>query len=69
MIKNIIHWFCLIVGVLGAVASGVWTIVLQIQNPDDTKMRIVLDNPELIVFCIICFILVFIGALTNDTRS
>lgn len=69
MIKNIIHWFCMIVGVLGAVVSGVWVIVLQIQNPDATKMRLLFDNPALIVICIVCFILVFIGGLTSEHRS
>ena len=69
MIRAIIHWFCMIVGVLGAVVSGVWLIVLQIQNPDATKMRLLLDNPELIVICIVCCVLVFIGGLTSGPRS
>ena len=69
MIKTIIHWFCMIVGVLGAVVSGVWLIVLQIQNPDATEMRILLDNPALVVLCVVCLILVFIGGLTSGPRS
>ena len=69
MIKDVIHWFCTIVGALGAVVGGVWSIVLQIQNPDSTEMRIILDNPELIVLCVVCFILIFIGALTSGPRS
>ena len=69
MIKDIIHWFCVIVGVLGAVVGGIWAIVLQIQNPDATEMRIILDNPALLVLCVVCFILVFIGGLTSEPRS
>ena len=69
MIKNIIHWFCMIVGELSAVVIGVWVVVLQIQNPDATEMRILFDNPALIISCIICFILVFIGGLTSGSRS
>lgn len=67
MIKNIIHWFCMIVGVLGCIVSGVWLIVLQILNPDATEMRLFIDNPELVVICIVCFILVFISGLTSDS--
>ena len=69
MIKNIINWFCTIVGVVGALVSGVWAIVLQIQNPDATEMRLILDNPALFIACIVCFILVFIGGLTRGPRS
>ena len=69
MIKNIIHWCCTIVGVVGAIVSGMWAIVLQIQNPDATKMRLILDNPALFIACIVCFILVFIGGLTSEQES
>lgn len=69
MIKNIIHWFCMIVGVLGAVVSAIWLMVVQIQNPDATEMRILLDNPELVIICIICCGLVFIAGLTSEPGS
>ena len=69
MIKTIIYWFCIIFGVLGAIVGGIWAIVLQLQNPDATEMRIMLDNPALFITVLVCFILIFIAGLTSGPRS
>ena len=66
MIKVIIHWVCTIVGVLGALVSGIWLMVLQACNPDMTEMRILINNPHLVIICFCCFLLVFIGSLTSE---
>ena len=51
MIKVIIHWICTIVGVLGALVSGIWLMVIQVCNPDMTEMRILINNPHLVIIC------------------
>lgn len=69
MIKNIISIICAVVGVVGALISGIWTFVLHVKNPDATGMRILIDNPELFIVCIISLIILFIGGLTSEPRS
>ena len=69
MIKNIISIICLALGVIGALVSGVWTFILAIQNPDATPMRHLIDNPELLILCIVSLIVTSIGGLLHDSRG
>ena len=66
MIKNIISIICLILGGIGALVSGVWTFVLRFKNPDATSMRVLVDNPELFILCIISLIVTTIGGLLTS---
>ena len=69
MIKNIISIICLVLGVVGALVSGIWAFILAIQNPDATPMRHLIDNPELLILCIVSLIVTSIGGLLHDPRG
>ena len=69
MIKNIIAIICLVFGVICALVSGVWTFILSFQNPDATPMRLLIDNPELFILCIVSLIVTSIGGLLHKPRG
>ena len=69
MVKNIISIICLVLGVVGALVSGIWTFILAIQNPDATPMRHLIDNPELLILCIVSLIVTSIGGLIYNPRG
>lgn len=69
MIKNIIAIISLVLGVIGALVSGVWTFILSFQNPDATPMRLLIDNPEVFILCIVSLIVTNIGGLLHNPRG
>ena len=69
MIKNIISIICLVLGVMSALVIGIWTFLLAIQKPDATPMRPLIDNPELLILCIVSLIVTSIGGLIYNPRG
>ena len=66
MSKDVISTICSVAGIVGALICGIWTIIIQVKNPDATEMRVLIDHPQLLVCVIICFVLAFIGGLTSS---
>lgn len=60
-LKTILGLILVISGVIGMITCGIQLITFQFQNPDMTRMRCVMENPKLVIYCIIWAILGYTG--------
>ena len=59
--KNVIGFIMLVIGMLGAIANGVYSMYLRFANPDMTEIRLLYEYPEVLFYMIIAGIVTFVG--------
>lgn len=60
-VKTIIGCIMVIIGIIAMLACCVTEVILQIQNPDMTELRLFIEYPAPTIIGIISFIIVCIG--------
>ena len=46
---------------IGAVVASIWSIVFNIQHPDMTQMRLMIENPGPTITVFICLVMYLVG--------
>lgn len=60
--KTIFGSILIFSGFIGMIACGIATTVFMFQNPDMTAMRRFLEYPEPVIWCIVDYIGIHVGA-------
>ena len=60
-IKETIAMILIATALIGAVVASIWSIVFNIQHPDMTQMRLMMENPGPIITIFICLTMYIIG--------
>lgn len=60
-IKEAIAVILVVTALIGAVVASIWSTVFNIQHPDMTHMRLMIENPGPIITVFICLIMYRIG--------
>ena len=60
-IKETIAIILIATALIGAVVASIWSIVFNIQHPDMTHMRLMMENPGPIITVFICLIMYLVG--------
>lgn len=69
-IKETIALLLVGTALIGAVVACIWSTVFNIQHPDMTQMRLMIENPGPIITVFICLIMYLVGThmLSNRRR-
>ena len=59
--KVIIGFIMLVIGMLGAIADGVYSMYLRFANTDMTETRLLCEYPEVLFYMIIVGVVMFVG--------
>lgn len=51
-----------LIGIVGAIACGIWGLVLNSANPDMTQMRLLIEYPEPSIGIFVSGIVGFVGS-------
>ena len=65
-IKDVIGVLLIIAALIGMVVSSICAVVFNIQNPDMTELRLLIENPGPAIAAIICFVLFLVGRCILD---
>lgn len=60
-IKEAIAIILVVTALIGALVASVWSIVFNIQHPDMTHMRLMIENPGPIITVFICLAMYLVG--------
>ncbi|MBR5518632.1 MAG: hypothetical protein IKV86_06355 [Clostridia bacterium] len=66
--KNIIGFIMLIIGMIGAIANGVYSMYLRFANPDMTETRLLYEYPEVLFYMIIAGVVMFVGRKLAENK-
>jgi hypothetical protein len=59
--KVIIGFIMIVIGGLGGVATGVYSVYLRFSNPDMTSTRLLIEYPEVLFYSILAGLVLYIG--------
>ena len=65
-IKTVIGVLLIIAALIGMCVSCICSVVFNIQNPDMTELRLLIENPGPTIAAIICCVLFFVGRCILD---
>ena len=60
-IKEAVAVILIVTALIGAVVASIWSIVFNIQHPDMTQMRLMIENPGPIITALICLAMYRVG--------
>ena len=59
--KVIIGFIMIVIGFLGAFASGIYSMYLKFSNPDMTSTRLLIEYPQPLIYSIVAGVIFYIG--------
>lgn len=59
--KKTIKTIMMIVGFIGLLICGIWAMILRVQNPDMTEMRLFFEFPQVTIIAVICAVMGIVG--------
>ena len=59
--KVIIGFIMIVIGFLGGLASGIYSMYLKFSNPDMTSTRLLIEYPQPLIYSIIAGIVLYVG--------